>query len=33
MPIIEQSPCVSFAEGKVLDLDGFPLVSMGWTNP
>jgi hypothetical protein len=24
---------VSFAEGKVLDLDGFPLVSMGWTNP
>ena len=31
--IIEQSPCVSFAEGKVLDLDGFPLVSMGWTNP
>jgi Icc-related predicted phosphoesterase len=31
--IIEQSPCVSFAEGKVLDLDGFPLISMGWTNP
>jgi uncharacterized protein len=31
--IIEQSPCVSFAEGKMLDLDGFPLVSMGWTNP
>jgi uncharacterized protein len=31
--IIEQSPCVSFAEGKVLDLDGFSLVSMGWTNP
>jgi uncharacterized protein len=31
--IIEQSPCVSFAEGKVLDLDGFHLVSMGWTNP
>jgi Icc-related predicted phosphoesterase len=31
--IIEQSPCVSFAEGKVFDLDGFSLVSMGWTNP
>jgi Icc-related predicted phosphoesterase len=31
--IIEQSPCVSFAEGKVLDLVGFHLVSMGWTNP
>ncbi|MGE5137348.1 MAG: metallophosphoesterase family protein [Gemmatimonadota bacterium] len=31
--IIEQSPCVSFAEGKALDLDGFSLVSMGWTNP
>jgi uncharacterized protein len=31
--IIEQSPCVSFAEGKVIDLDGFHLVSMGWTNP
>jgi uncharacterized protein len=31
--IIEQSPCVSFAEGKVLELDGFHLVSMGWTNP
>jgi uncharacterized protein len=31
--IIEQSPCVSFAEGKVLDLGGFSLVSMGWTNP
>src|ERR1700691_6340204 len=30
---IEQSPCVSFAEGKLLDLDGFSLVSMGWTNP
>jgi Icc-related predicted phosphoesterase len=24
---------VSFAEGKVLDLDGFSLISMGWTNP
>jgi len=31
--IIEQSPCVSFAEGKLLDLEGFSLVSMGWTNP
>ena len=31
--IIEQSPCVSFGEGKMLDLDGFQLVSMGWTNP
>jgi uncharacterized protein len=31
--VIESSPCVSFAEGKVLDLDGFHLVSMGWTNP
>ena len=31
--IIEASPCVSFGEGKALDLDGFSLVSMGWTNP
>jgi Icc-related predicted phosphoesterase len=31
--VIESSPCVTFAEGKVLDLDGFSLVSMGWTNP
>jgi Icc-related predicted phosphoesterase len=31
--IIEQSPCVSFAESKVLDLGGFHLASMGWTNP
>ena len=31
--IIEQSPCVSFGEGKMLDLDGFSLISMGWTNP
>src|SRR6202451_4796279 len=31
--IIEQSPCVSFAEGKLLDLDGFSLVSMGYPNP
>jgi Icc-related predicted phosphoesterase len=31
--VIEASPCVSFAEGKVIDLDGFPMISMGWTNP
>ena len=31
--IIEASPCVSFAEGKVLDIGGFYLASMGWTNP
>jgi uncharacterized protein len=31
--IIESSPCVTFAEGKVIDLGGFSLVSMGWTNP
>jgi len=31
--IIDSSPCVSFGEGKMLDLDGFSLVSMGWTNP
>ncbi|MDA8322539.1 MAG: metallophosphoesterase [Actinomycetota bacterium] len=31
--LIESSPCVTFAEGKALDLDGFSLVSMGWTNP
>jgi Icc-related predicted phosphoesterase len=32
-PVIESSPCVTFAEGKLLDLGGFHLVSMGWTNP
>ncbi len=32
-PVIESSPCVTFAEGKLLDLGGFQLVSMGWTNP
>ncbi|MGH9072017.1 MAG: metallophosphoesterase family protein [Acidimicrobiales bacterium] len=32
-PILEQSPCVSFAEGKSLDVEGFSLVSMGYTNP
>jgi Icc-related predicted phosphoesterase len=31
--IIEASPVVSFGEGKVLDLGGFHLISMGWTNP
>lgn len=31
--IIEASPSVSFAEGKVLDIGGFYLASMGWTNP
>ena len=31
--IIEAAPSVSFGEGKMLDLDGFKLVSMGWTNP
>jgi len=31
--VIESSPCVTFAEGKVIDLGGFSLVSMGWTNP
>ena len=31
--MIESSPCVTFGEGKVLDLDGFSLISMGWTNP
>jgi Icc-related predicted phosphoesterase len=31
--IVESSPCVSFAEGKVIDLGGFSMVSMGWTNP
>jgi uncharacterized protein len=31
--VIESSPCVSFAEGKVMDLGGFSLISMGWTNP
>jgi uncharacterized protein len=31
--VIEQSPCVTFDEGKLIDLGGFHLVSMGWTNP
>lgn len=31
--VVEASPCVTFAEGKVLDLGGFSLASMGFTNP
>ncbi len=31
--VIEASPCVTFAEGKVVNLDGFYLASMGYTNP
>ncbi len=31
--VIESSPCVSFGEGRSLEIDGFHLVSMGWTNP
>jgi Icc-related predicted phosphoesterase len=31
--MIESSPCETLAEGKVLDLGGFSMVSMGWTNP
>jgi len=31
--IIEASPCVSFGEAKVIDIGGFYLASMGWTNP
>ena len=31
--IIEQSPNVSFGEARVIDIGGFYLASMGWTNP
>jgi uncharacterized protein len=32
--IIEASPCVTFGEGKAVELPGgFHLISMGWTNP
>jgi uncharacterized protein len=31
--IIENASASTFAEGKVLDLGGFYLASMGWTNP
>jgi len=32
-PILESSPAVMFAEGKVIDLGGFTMISMGYTNP
>ena len=32
-PIVESSPCVTFAEGKVLDLGDYSMISMGYTNP
>jgi hypothetical protein len=32
-PILEAAPSVTFAEGKVIDLGGFTMVSMGYTNP
>ena len=32
-PIVEASPCVTFAEGKVLDLGDYSMISMGYTNP
>jgi hypothetical protein len=31
--VVEASPCVTFAEGKLVDVEGFSLVSMGYTNP
>ena len=31
--VIESSPNVTFGEGRLIDLGGFHLVSMGWTNP
>src|SRR5215831_18130791 len=31
--VIDASPCVTFGEGRLIDLGGFHLVSMGWTNP
>jgi uncharacterized protein len=32
--VIDASPCVTFGEGKSVDLGGgFHMVSMGWTNP
>jgi uncharacterized protein len=31
--VIEASPCMNFGEGKVVDIGGFHLASMGWTNP
>ncbi|HEY1819658.1 MAG TPA: hypothetical protein VGG83_07000 [Trebonia sp.] len=32
-PILESAPAVTFAEGKAIDLGGFTMISMGWTNP
>ena len=32
-PVLEASPCVTFTEGKVVELDGFYMASMGYTNP
>ncbi|HEY6496361.1 MAG TPA: hypothetical protein VIZ43_24030 [Trebonia sp.] len=32
-PILESAPSVTFAEGKAIDLGGFTMISMGWTNP
>ncbi len=32
-PILESSPTVTFAEGKVIDLGGYTMISMGYTNP
>ena len=31
--VIEASACIGFGEGKVVDVGGFSLASMGWTNP
>ena len=31
--VIDSSPNVTFGEGRLIDLGGFHLVSMGWTNP
>ena len=31
--VIEDAPHVNFTEGKVMELDGFYLASMGYTNP
>ena len=31
--VIDASPYVTFGEGRLIDLGGFHLVSMGWTNP
>jgi hypothetical protein len=31
--VIDASPCVTFGEGRLIELGGFHLVSMGWTKP